>query len=125
AKVLSDPSDQESMFQQVVLCVRRLLDHTSIPLKEIAGIGAGVPGKVDVTHGIAVFQNNIPWPTFPLRERLQEVFPEERITIDNDVYMATYAERKLTNMDFEELFTYVTISTGLSGARIKRGRPLR
>lgn len=125
AKVLSDPSDQESMFQQVVLCVRRLLNHTSIPLKEIAGIGAGVPGKVDVANGIAVFQNNIPWPNFPLKERLQEVFPVERITIDNDVYMATYAEWKQTNMDFEELFTYMTISTGISCAMIQKGEFLR
>src|SRR5699024_3821382 len=99
--------------------------NTSFRLKEIAGIGAGVPGKVDVSHGIAVFQNNSPCPTFPMKDRLQEEFPVERTTIDNDVYMATYAECKQANMDFEEMFTYVTIITGISCAMIQKGEFLR
>lgn len=124
-KVPSIPTDRESMFNQVVMCVHRLLDHSSIPLKEISGIGAGVPGKVDVTNGIAVFQNNIPWEDFPLRDRLREAFPVERTMIDNDVYMATYAEWKQTDLVFEDLFTYMTISTGISCAMIQKGDFLR
>lgn len=124
-KVPSIPTDREKMFNQVVLCVRRLLDHSSIPLKQMSGIGVGVPGKVDVLDGVAVFQNNIPWANFPLRQRLRDVFSVERMTIDNDVYMATYAEWKRTNLAFDDLFTYMTISTGISCAMIQKGEFLR
>lgn len=123
-KVPSDPSDRESMFARVIACVNKLLDHSSIPLDQIVGIGAGVPGKVDVHNGVAIFQNNLPWENFPLAERLKETYDVERVTIDNDVYMATFAEWKKAKLT-DELFVYVTISTGISCAIIQGGEFLR
>lgn len=124
-KIPSDPSDRENMFANVVKCVHNLLDHSSIPLDQIVGIGAGVPGKVDVDKGVAIFQNNIPWGGFPLAERLEAAFGVERVRIDNDVYMATFAEWKKANLAGNELFVYVTISTGISCAIIQGGKFLR
>lgn len=124
-KVPSDASDRESMFASVEKCVRNLLNHSSIPLEEIVGIGAGVPGKVDVENGVAIFQNNIPWGDFPLAERLRATFDVAEVTIDNDVYMATFAEWKKARLVSNELFVYVTVSTGISCAIIQGGEFLR
>lgn len=124
-KVPSAPADREEMFARVVTCVNNLLDHSSIPLDDIAGIGVGVPGKVDVDKGIAVFQNNLPWKMFPLAERVKAAFGVERVTIDNDVYMATFAEWKKAHLTNNELFVYMTISTGISCAIIQGGEFLR
>lgn len=120
----SDPSDREGMFEQVVLCVERLMDHSSIPLDNIYGIGAGVPGKIDVENGIAIFQNNLPWSDFPFVERIRERFNIDNIVIDNDVYMATFAEWKAAELT-DELFVYMTISTGISSAIINGGKFIR
>lgn len=124
-KVPSDSSDREKMFSCVVTCVNNLLDHSSIPLDQIVGIGAGVPGKVDVDNGVAIFQNNLPWGDFPLADRLKDTFGVESVTIDNDVYMATFAEWKKANLVDNELFVYATISTGISCAIIQGGEFLR
>ncbi|WP_077319881.1 ROK family protein [Virgibacillus proomii] len=123
--VSSDPSSKEAMFQRVVQCVEQLMNHSSIPLQEIYGIGAGIPGKVDRKKGIAVFQNNVPWRNFPFVDRLREALGMERIIIDNDVYMAAFAEWRAANMSDEELFVYLTISTGISCSIIQGGRYIR
>lgn len=122
--VKSDPSSGENMFSQVVECVEQLLDHSSIPLNQICGIGVGVPGKVDREAGVAVFQNNLPWAHFELGKRIKEAFKMNRVVIDNDVYMAAFAEWKEAQLQ-DELFVYITISTGISSSIIKAGEFIR
>jgi glucokinase len=119
AEVKSDPSNRENMFSQVVTAVEQVLEGTSF--SEIEGIGVGVPGKVDRENGIAVFQNNLPWEQFPIAARLREQFGSKPITIDNDVYMAAFAEWKATQGKTNETFVYVTISTGIACSIIHHG----
>jgi len=119
-----DTRDRERMFESVVHAVETLLSQSSIPFEQVYTIGAGVPGKIDHKQGIAVFQNNLPWRNFPFVERLQEVFPNKEIVIDNDVYMAAYAEWKAANLT-DETFVYVTISTGISCSIISAGEFFR
>ncbi|MDR7239797.1 ROK family protein [Neobacillus drentensis] len=114
AEVKSDSSDREKMFDRVVEAVDQVLEKSSLSIVDIEGIGVGVPGKVDREKGIAVFQSNLPWQQFPITARLQERFGTERITIDNDVYMAAYAEWIAAQVKRAETFVYVTISTGIS-----------
>ncbi|PJN90128.1 ROK family protein [Bacillus sp. mrc49] len=117
----SDPSDREKMFARVLEAVEQLFKKTSFSLADIEGIGVGVPGKVDCENGIAIFQNNLPWEQFPVIARLREQFGFERISIDNDVYMAAFAEWKAAKEKRNETFIYVTISTGISCSIIQNG----
>ncbi|MFP5111499.1 ROK family protein [Bacillaceae bacterium C204] len=119
--VKSDPSDRDSMFNQVVKAVEQVLEGSSFSWSKIEGIGVGVPGKVDRENGIAVFQNNLPWQHFPITARLQEQFCPQRITIDNDVYMAAFAEWIAAQVNRNGTFVYVTISTGISCSIIHKG----
>ncbi|WP_099355511.1 ROK family protein [Fredinandcohnia onubensis] len=121
----SDPSDQERMFSQVKKCVEQLLNHSSIPIDQIYGIGAGIPGKVDRAKGVAVFQNNLPWSNFPFIRRIKESLKIENVVIDNDVYMAAFAEWKEANLNKDELFVYCTISTGIAISIIQGGEFIR
>ncbi|MBR7796024.1 MULTISPECIES: ROK family protein [Virgibacillus] len=123
--VQSDPSNKEKMFLQVIQCVNQLLNHSSIPEDEIYGIGAGIPGKIDRRNGVAVFQNNLPWSNFPIVHRLREALGIDNIVIDNDVYMAAFAEWKEAKMLEDELFVYITISTGISCSIIQGGNFIR
>ncbi|MFB4168376.1 ROK family protein [Virgibacillus sp. JSM 102003] len=123
--VHSDPTNKESMFSQVVHCVEELINHSSIPANNICGMGVGIPGKVDRENGIAVFQNNLPWSQFPFRERIKKATGIERVEIDNDVYMAAYAEWNNADMSSDGLFVYITISTGVSCSIIQGGEFIR
>ncbi|MFI8494560.1 ROK family protein [Peribacillus butanolivorans] len=119
--VKSDPSDRENMFARVIEAVEQVLEKSSFSLDDIEGIGVGVPGKVDCENGIAIFQNNLPWKQFPITARLREQFGLEQISIDNDVYMAAFAEWKAAQVKRNETFVYVTISTGISCSIIQNG----
>lgn len=124
-EVASDASDKEKMFRQVTKSIDEALLQADVPLMKIGGIGAGVPGKVDREKGIAVYQNNLPWENFPIVERLQQHYSIKNVIIDNDVYMATYAEWQAANRSKEDTFVYLTISTGISCAIIHQGSFLR
>ncbi|WP_226035937.1 ROK family protein [Aquibacillus saliphilus] len=123
--VKSKAMDKESMYTQVVTCINQLLNQTSIPVGEIYGVGAGIPGKVDRENGVAIFQNNLPWANFPFAKRLKDSLGIDRIVIDNDVHMAAFAEWKRAGLQKNELFVYMTISTGISCSIIQGGEFIR
>lgn len=124
-EVLSDPSDKEKMFKQVITSIESILLDTKLDISNIEGMGIGVPGKVDRENGIAVFQNNLPWKEFPIVERIQDYFPIKNIVIDNDVYMAAFAEWKVSEINKHDSFVYVTVSTGISCSIIQEGSFIR
>jgi glucokinase len=115
----SNIETKETLFQTVLQGIYSVLAASQLNIKELSGIGVGVPGKVDVESGIAVMQNNIPWNNFPLVERLKaELGVDLKIVINNDVKMAAYAEYCQTNMEHGNLFTYITLSTGIAATSI-------
>ena len=122
------PSEVESadtLFEQVVRLINEELNEHPFSIQEMEGIGIGLPGKVDVENGVAVFQNNIPWPNFPIVKRLQEVYGNIPVKIDNDVKVAAYAEYRLQNLTEKEMFAYVTLSTGIAATNIVHNEILR
>lgn len=118
-------SDREAMFAQVVKSIEEALIEAGITVDQVSGMGLGVPGKINRDEGIAVFQNNLPWENFPVVERLKEEFPIDHIVLDNDVYMATFAEWQALGGNEQDTFVYMTVSTGISIAVIHEGSFLR
>ena len=121
----SEVESAETLFEQVVRLINEELNEHPFSIQEMEGIGIGLPGKVDVENGIAVFQNNIPWPNFPIVKRLQEVYGNIPVKIDNDVKVAAYAEYRLQNLTEKEMFAYVTLSTGIAATNIVHNEILR
>ncbi|MCC3355349.1 ROK family protein [Bacillus sp. REN16] len=125
SEVPSDPSDKEKMFEQVVNVINNVLDESHLNIQQIEGIGLGVPGILDRDSGIAIFQNNLPWKGFPIVKRIKEAFPVEKVVIDNDVYMAAFAEWQMYGANQNETFVYFTISTGIAVSIIHNGDFIR
>ncbi|MER2064438.1 MAG: ROK family protein, partial [Alkalibacterium sp.] len=117
-KIPSLTETKETMYDQVVKAIDSVLEDFEGALAEIRGIGIGLPGKVDREQGIAVFQNNLPWKDFPLRERLKQTYPEFKSAIENDVGAAAYGEYFVNNITGDKVFTYVTLSTGVASSTI-------
>ncbi|MFC7392071.1 ROK family protein [Scopulibacillus cellulosilyticus] len=117
--------NRENMYQQVVRCIKDVVDQFGCSIEGLEGIGIGVPGKVDTEKGIAVYQNNLQWADFPIKQRILEQFPVKKVVIDNDVYMAAFAEWIQHGQEMEETFVYLTISTGISCCTIHNGTFIR
>lgn len=123
--VPSNGIEREKMFEIVVEAIQTVLNKTNLTESEIA-LGVGVPGIVDHKNGVAIFQNNLNWANFPLRERLQMAFPEvETINVDNDVVHAGFAEWKASGLTNEDSLVFLTISTGIASPIFEGGVPIR
>ena len=125
SEVPSHATGKEEMFKQVVRCVEDVLRKSNLHTSEVLGIGVGIPGKIDRENGIAVYQNNLPWSNFPVVDRLKDYFSIKKVTIDNDVYMAALAEWNISDLQKEDSFVFVTVSTGISCAIINQGTFMR
>ncbi|MRH43303.1 ROK family protein [Aquibacillus halophilus] len=124
-QVASKPENENSMFQQVTLSIDRLMEKSNLTINQLEGIGVGLPGKVDVENGLAVFQNNLPWRNFPIVEKLSEYTKVSNIKLDNDVYMACFAEWQAHDPKEKEVFVYITVSTGIACSIIHNGEFIR
>lgn len=115
----------EILLETVVDIIQAILKDAQLNLADIAGIGLGVPGKVDAENGLAIYQNNLPWANFPVVEKLQAIFPNTKIAIDNDVKVAALAEYRDAALKQDEIFTYLTISTGIASTTLINNKILR
>ena len=121
----SDVSSAEALFASVVAGIEQVLVEANLTIEKLAGIGLGIPGKVDAVNGVAVYQNNIPWQGFPIVQRLSEQFGITHIRVDNDVKVAAYAEYRLAKLEPQDMFGYLTISTGIACANIVNDQVIR
>jgi len=121
-QVDSDTRDKETMFRSVVKSIEQLFDLCNIN-KLSSPIGVGVPGLVDNVNGVAVYQSNIPWENFPIKERLKNSFETNGILVDNDVVMAGY--RAYSTYGNNDLITYITVSTGIACTSVMKGEIIR
>lgn len=120
----SETKDGELLYRLFTDACDELYTKAGVERTDIKGISIGLPGIVDVDKGVAVFQNNLPWRDFPIKERLSGIFTEADIKVDNDVYMATWGEYKQRGYA-EESLVYVTLSTGISCCSIMGGQFVR
>lgn len=113
-EISTECTEREKLYHSMADLIRYLMNEYKATEKDFAGIGIGVPGLVDEKRGIAVFQNNLPWKNYPLRERLLQEFSFNSIIINNDVSMATIAEWEKNVNSKKETLVYMTISTGIA-----------
>lgn len=125
AEVESVNKNQETLFAQVIKAIDLTIEKSNLTITDLVGVGVGVPGKIDKKKGIAIYQNNIPWENFPIVSRLQKEYSIKNVWLDNDVYLATLAEWKVSNIHKNATFVYLTVSTGISCSIIHQGNFVR
>jgi glucokinase len=122
AQYRTETASTDALFQQICRCIREVVDRSGYSFAELAGIGVGVPGLVDVEKGIALYQTNLPLHQFPLKNKLHAEFSIP-VFLDNDVYLAGFGEWNTLTKGEERInhFVFLTVSTGISCCLIDRG----
>ncbi len=89
---------------------------------ELAGIGIGVPGFIDIETGIIARSPNLPdWANFPVREEIQRIL-QTTVILENDANVAAMGEKWLgAGRNFDDMAMY-TLGTGVGGGIILGGR---
>lgn len=102
------------------------VDHLRRQLgqERLTGIGAGVPGNIDMARGVIVGWGNVPsFNGFPMREELSRRLGTQ-VYLENDANAAALGERWMGAGRGVDDLVMLTLGTGIGGGIISRGRIL-
>jgi glucokinase len=112
----------KACVRELVSNLRALILHACVPPQKILGIGVGCPGAVDSSKGALPRSPNLPgWKGVPLRNILQKATGLP-VFLANDANAAALAEYLFGGGRGSANFIYITVSTGVGGGIILRGR---
>ncbi len=115
--------EAEDFFQYVKRDVENLAAGNNLLLKDIEGIGVGLPGYIRYPDGLIVVNSNIPkLAGFPGGEHLKKIFPGAAIEIDNDGHAAALGESRYGAGKGHDHMIYCAVSSGISSAVVINGR---
>jgi glucokinase len=105
--------------------IRALFQNSHISLKNLSGIGIGLPGAVDPFKGQVIFLPNIPgWKNVSLRAIFEKEFGVPTL-LENDVNMIALGEWKFGAGKGKNDLICMTLGTGVGGGLILDGKLYR
>ncbi len=115
---------REKIINNIYITIDDVIKESGVNRKDIAQIGVGSPGPLNVNKGIIYENSNLPWKDVPLVKLLQNKI-NIPVKIENDANAATLGEKYFGAGKNISNFIYITISTGIGGGIIINNRLLR
>jgi glucokinase len=78
----------DAVIERIVQCVRDTIDEADLSIKDVRGVGIGVPGTVDRATGSIIFAPNLDWREVPLQKQLEKLCGLP-VFVENDGNLAT------------------------------------
>ena len=113
--------DQETLALTMANMTRELADMAGVPLEEIASVGVGVPGTVEIRSGSLIYSCNLSLRNVPLR-RLFHKHLRMPLYIENDANCAALGEYYVGAGRDSKRFLMITLGTGVGGGIIHNGK---
>ncbi len=113
--------NQEKLARTMVSMIQNLTAAANISLDEIASVGVGVPGAVEIRSGSILYTCNLPLRNVPLR-RLFHRYLRLPLYIENDANCAAVAEYYVGAGRNSKRFVTITLGTGIGGGIIHNGK---
>lgn len=112
----------KGILDQIVEAVERLQQQSGGFPPEMAAIGIGFGGPVDLDRGVVVVSNQVAgWAGYPLAEWTREKFGVERVALQNDAATAALGEARYGAGIGHNPVLYVTIGSGIGGGLVVDG----
>ncbi len=110
--------------ERILDTIREALDSAETSKAQLAGIGVGCPGPLDLDEGILRKAPNLGWENVPLKAELEQEFKCPAI-IANDVDVGVYGEYRFGAARGAYCALGVFPGTGIGGGCVYRGEILR
>lgn len=112
----------EAGLKLITETMRNCLEESEVSLGKVAGIGAAVPGILDLQAGMVLNAVNLKgWQRVPVREHLQKVFGKPTAFL-NDANAAALGEAWLGAGQGADSMAFLTLGTGIGGGLVHKGR---
>ena len=113
--------DREGLAWTVASLAQELAGAAGVPLGEVASVGVGVPGTVDIRAGSIAYTCNLPLRDVPLR-KLFHKYLNIPLYIENDANCAALAEFHVGAGCGSKRFVTVTLGTGVGAGIVHNGK---
>ena len=115
--------DEYSISRSVCELLQKLLDDNYLTPDQLIGIGLATAGPINMERGELFNNANLGFETIPLREPIQNAFPNIPIYLINDCNGAVLGVHYFeAEEDEKDNLVYITMSTGIGGGVICNGR---
>ncbi len=113
--------DADALAWAMVSMTQELAEAVNVPFDQIASVGVGVPGTVEIHSGSLLYTCNLPLRNVPLR-RLFHRYLRIPLYIENDANCAALAEYYVGAGQGSKRFVTVTLGTGIGGGIVHNGK---
>lgn len=114
---------REGVLDNIAAYARRCVEEASLDWGRVAGVGVGIPGKIDAARGVIELIANLPLSGVRLRDRLESALGRP-VRISNDANVAALGEAWAgAGRGVASSVTY-TLGTGVGGGIVVGGRVL-
>ena len=111
----------KAVVGRILDLVESVCEDAGVELADIAAVGVGAPGPIDVERGIVLNAPNIRWTRFPLADELDSRL-KVPVVVNNDVNVGTWGEYKAgAGQGFTELMA-IFVGTGIGGGLVLGGK---
>lgn len=105
-------------FEQVKREFDQLLNGIEFVWDDVAAVGLGTPGPMDISAGTTLTPSNLPgWHQFPVRQKLEEILAKP-VVFANDAGAAAFGEFWVGGGKHYESIVLITLGTGVGGGII-------
>lgn len=108
-------------LERVVETIRDALKDADVDPSEIAGIGIGCPGPIDMEKGVVLDPPNLGWGKVSIRKHLEQEFGCP-VAVANDVDAGVYGEYRFGSAKGVRTVIGVFPGTGIGGGCIYEGQ---
>ena len=79
------------VLERIAQYVRQIVEESTFDWEQVAGIGAGLAGFMDIPEGFVKFSPNLQWHNVPAKKMLEALLGKT-VKIDNDANVAALGE---------------------------------
>lgn len=116
-------TDPLAISRQVIEMARALIAGGNVAAGDIKAISIATAGPIDMARGELFNNSNLGFRTIPLKDPIAKAFPGIPIFIINDCNGAVLGVHCFeATPDERDNMAYVTVSTGIGGGVVSRGR---
>lgn len=118
-------NNKEELIKGIVDLVAEMLQRHKLNIREVLGLGLGVPGPVDEKKGVVYFLPNVPgWKKVRLKDILEKKI-KLPVFLDNDANLMGLGEYEFGAGKNSSCLVCVTVGTGVGGVIIAHGQIFR
>ena len=125
-KEIDMPKEKIAMEEKIHWMIQDLIENlvkeNRVSIQEISSIGIAAPGTIK--EGIIFHAVNLGLDSYPIQEKLKQIYPNISINVKNDAKCAAIAEYAIGSMQGFENAIFLTLGTGIGGAVFYQGSML-